>query len=490
MAKITDPDLLAQGVEVVFDTGAKTIELVIAGDLSTDGVTLQALYSFCKEEWKDDVDLIKFPFPFIAITEQKFDLVNGWDFLDTDTKNLIRDGGWALKDAGNVSLEEYMGFVTLGSIGGSDQVYIQQVLNGASANIVLTGPVNQAIKIYGDGTHGSVDYRSYFKCFVREYQKLYDQSQLSAIGKDNVTYQVYAFPLSNSSDLKITHADLVVSTDPPYDDIDVTYLDGTLFTAWQSGVPYVEDDVVSSGGRWYICILGHTSSGGDTPPNVTYWAAYTGERQIGASYYAFNKVINGNSATKEQIYEKIQYLLRQNSDIDAGAGTVTGKTADALLRFVGDTLITSAGVFIDAFATTDTNSIDFYDISGTKRAFPFIAAGTIQFNTNLVADASAIYKMYFTTNPAGDFGTATAVVVKDKDDVDIAGSVSGASITFSFAYDSNIQGGRSAGTDADVTIVAIGLSTAQYVLVTGTISRSNTNNFSLVSSLERNYSNV
>jgi hypothetical protein len=59
-----------------------------------------------------------------------------------------------------------------------------------------------------------------------------------------------------------------------------------------------------------------------------------------------------------------------------------------------------------------------------------------------------------------------------------------------FDYDGNIQrGAGSAGTDAPITVVAQGLSNAQYVKATGTIARSTANSISLVSSLERNYSN-
>ena len=437
MALITDPDLLAQGTEVVFDTANKTIQLVKAGDLTDDGVTLQAVYSFCKEQWKSDATLIKFPFPLVAITEQKFDLVNGWDFKDATTRNLLRYAGWALKDTSNVSLEEYMGFVTLGSIGSTDQIYYQQSSTGSATNVVLTGAANQAVKIYGDATHGNFDYRSYFKCFVRTYQKLYDQSQLSAIGQSSVTYQVYSFPLGNSADLKITHADATM-TSAPYNGMTITY-----FGSNQS-------------------------------------------RTIGASSYNFNVIIDGNGGTKEQIYEFVQYQLRQSTDIDNGAGTVTGKTASSLLKFVGDTLVTSNGVYIDDFATTDTNSIEFYDVGGVKRTFPYVAAGTISFNENLVNDTNAIYRMYFTSG----FGSASAILVNDKDAVAISGNVGGsASKSFTFDYDGNTQGGRTAGTDAPVTIVAIGLSTGQYVKATGTITRSNANSFSLVSSLERNYSN-
>ena len=71
----------------------------------------------------------------------------------------------------------------------------------------------------------------------------------------------------------------------------------------------------------------------------------------------------------------------------------------------------------------------------------------------------------------------------------ITGAIPGASQTYSYAYDGNAQrGGGSAGTDAPVTIVAIGLSTAQYVVATGTITNTGLT-ASLVAALERNFNN-
>jgi hypothetical protein len=71
------------------------------------------------------------------------------------------------------------------------------------------------------------------------------------------------------------------------------------------------------------------------------------------------------------------------------------------------------------------------------------------------------------------------------------GNVSGqSSITLTFDYDNNVQGGRTAATDASVTAVAIGLSTGQYVKATGLIERSTSNVISLVAALERNYQNI
>ncbi len=80
--------------------------------------------------------------------------------------------------------------------------------------------------------------------------------------------------------------------------------------------------------------------------------------------------------------------------------------------------------------------------------------------------------------------------MQDDAAVNMSGNVGGlSSKSLTFAYDTNTQGGRTAGTDATITVVAIGLSTGQYVKATGTIARSAANSVSLVSSLERNYEN-
>jgi hypothetical protein len=94
--------------------------------------------------------------------------------------------------------------------------------------------------------------------------------------------------------------------------------------------------------------------------------------------------------------------------------------------------------------------------------------------------------MFFTSG----FGTGSAIIVDDNSSADISGNISGASsVAFDFDYDGNTQGGRTAGTDASVTVVAIGLDTAQYVSATATLTRATGQNISLVAPLERNYDN-
>ena len=453
MAKITDPDNLVRSSSkanlgtdgnIWIDTATSKIGLAVFGSLSTDGVTLQAVYSYYSEELKSDAELPKFENPFISITEEKFELINGWDWEDQTTKDLIRDGGWALKSAG-VSQEEYMNVTTLGAFdnSGVDQAYYLQSTGGTPTDIVLTGEVNQAVKIYGDGSHGDFDYRGFFQMFLREQAKTYGFGDL--ITDQNIsalTYKKYALPLSNGTDLKVTESDITVDA------------------------------------------YGVTAT----------WHASPQSRTIGASDYDFSIIVEGNDRPKADIYMAVQSLLRKITDIDSGAGTERGDITESLMEFVGDTLKTKltsdGGVFIDNFNSADTNSIVFVDDTGAERTFPFVAAGSINFNDNLQNDVGAKYWMYFTSANGNDFGTTNAILVDNNAGVDIAGDVSGASsVSFDYDYDGNVQGGRTAGTDAAITLVGSGLGTAQYVKATGTIVRSNANNFSLVAALERNYSN-
>ena len=117
---ISDPDSLsasvklttetrAAGDEVFIDTTTKTISLYVDGALEIHGVTLKCLYSFLKEEWRFNEDLIQFPFPMTPITDEQFEFFNGWNLANSSiesynsgglilyTPELIRTGGWAVK---------------------------------------------------------------------------------------------------------------------------------------------------------------------------------------------------------------------------------------------------------------------------------------------------------------------------------------------------------------------------------------------------------
>jgi len=535
MPKITDPTDLVRNESVIWDvtvSTARKIGLSSSADVgasniaplesgSDSGVTGQALYSFAKEQWKSETDLIRIPFPFTSITKTQFDLVNNWNYVDDATRYLVRDAGWAvISGSNNVTTEEWVGIVTLGTLGSTDQVYFQQsgstqagkvgeTLVNVVQNFKMSGSVNQAVMQYSASFADTErNFRTVMNVFVREYQKTFGNASIqSTLSVPLQEYTVYSLPLTNATDTNISTTVESEATGSPYTDLTITFLSGSGFTTWGTGQSYTAgESVVQSAttGRWYIAGQSYTGPSSGTDADLTgssdgggAWDPFTGERQIAGSWYAFNKIVNfgvGQNLSISQGYTRLQYELRLNSDIDDGsqfpADTYIGLTTDVLTTFVGATLVTANGVYIDNFQDADTNSIDFYDVAGVVHRFPYVATGIIAFNTYLSGDTDAEFFMFFTSVPSGSFGTTDAVVVNDNDGLPITGSVGGSgSYSFTFDYDNNAQGGRTSGSNAAVTVVAIGLSTAQYVLATGTIERSKANSISLVSALERNYSN-
>jgi hypothetical protein len=531
MAKIVDPDQLNQATEVVIDVGAKTIQLLIAGNLDdndpgkSSGVTVQAVYSFLKEEWKDDNSLNKFKFPMKAIFEAKFEMINGWEWADQQSIDLLRDGGFRY----TTDDSEYACIISLGDMDDStgDQAYYQQTVgfDQSTATFDKKGEVNENIEVYDTGAG---DYRDFLKVYLREQGKLFSEGNL-LVDQDlsALTYQAYRVPLSNADDIKISIGDAEIATGVPFDGMDWSYLKGTGFSEWVDATTYTGEDVVYSTteGRWYFTPTGGTSDGDDTDlptsdTGVTDWEPYSGERQIGVNYYAFNRICDGNNGLAERIYEKAQYDLRQSSNINAdgeggasqgGFGTVNGDVAVLLCNFLGETLQTNPGVYIDNFNVNDQNRIEFFDITidgggvdsesvpvtTTKRTFPFVSAGDMEFSANLVSepDADTKYIMYFLNDDAGDdsgndFDTTGAIIVQDSSDLDISGQITAASKSFTFDYDNNTQRGvGSEGTDAPVIVTAQGLGGAEWVFAQFTITRATGLSFPVNAGDERNYLN-
>jgi hypothetical protein len=539
MALITDPDSLNQATEVTISTAARTFTLNIAGNLSADGVTGQAFYSWLKEEWKSDANLIPYPFPMIGITPEQFEFVDGWKLANDASRKLIRTAGWKEIDVTGATNREYCGITTLGDIDATsktvgDKAYYSFSSNPSQTFFTYAGPVDEAVQFYGDASNGNFDYTNdTLNLYIRIEGKLYG-SCFSTESTIQAKVIKLSGPLAEADDAKITHTDAQIAGDAPY-----------------------------------------------TGMGIEFFSSAQTKTGFSTGSHDFGIVVDGNAGTVEQIYEFLQWSLRQNSDIDDGTGTHLGTLTDAFAQFVGDRLDTLAvtnsegggtGVFLDDVATDDTNSMRMIDNTGTYREYPFVATGNIIFNTNLQNDADAIYRMFFlythatavsdlavssssganasldsaggnlpslsqndyiyvagftndennglwqitdaspsatqadatkidAINPINEtatactvgenpFGTPSAILVDDNSAADISGNVSGASsIGYDFDYDGNTQGGRTAGEDATVIVVAIGHGTAQYVAAAGTIARQTGNNVSLVAALERNYSN-
>lgn len=443
MAKITSRASLNVGTELTINETARTFTLNEAGNLvAKDGVTLQALYSKFADLWTTTTYQDS-PFPLNAIDalsgQYYFGVdaggnYNGWKPASDATRNMLRDGGWREYSSAGVLNREYAGFVGLGAINTGAQPYYILNASDAPTDYPFADQFNVGVQVYGDAANGDFDKRTYAKTYCREYGKKYKDSVLADTGKTATGAFLVNFLISNEDDLKIQANDAAM-TGAPYDGITVSYY--------------------------------------STNQN----------RLIGGANYPFRIIVDGNGATLEQIYTKIQYMLRQNSDINTAgdAGSVTGKTAASLLSFVGDTLVTSIGVYIDDIQSADSNRIEFYDQNGVKRTNPYTAAGALSFNAALVGAGSS-YRLFF----SADYGTASAVTVKNASGVDIAGIISASPIPFDFDYDGDTLGGT-AGTDKAVTLIGIKPGSGKFAVATGTLTRSKAISLSLVGEADRAY---
>ena len=441
---------------IVIDTDASPAQSPISR-IDSDGVAGQATYSFFKEEWKSDATLIPHPFPMIAITPEQFEFISDWEPENNKSRLRIKSAGWREIDELDNLKKEFFGAITLGAFAeATDQGYYQQGTDTedttAATNFDRPNAVNEPVLIYEenvpvdttspghtfaastitrndggsfltdgyqigarvvvigdvssspskDGTYvltdvtGTVltvsgspftgitglsqtarlakEFRNAFTIFLREgYDagfttgKTYASANLDDIGVTTLTYQAYRFPVSNAADLKVTNSDATIIARSP--EVTITYY--------------------------------------STPQTFTGFVADAASTQSPNTEANFGIVIDAMGYTAEETYEFIQYSLRQAADIDSGAGTVAGNIADELLEFVGDSLQTlsatnplggGTGVYITNFDSNDTNRLSFADNEfGTtsRRTFPFVAAGTINFNANLVADSMGTFWMFY-----------------------------------------------------------------------------------------------
>lgn len=456
MAKLTSKASLNVGTELVIDESAKTIQLLAAGNLVfKDGVTLQAVYSKLVDLWATSTyQDSEFPMYAIDALSGQFQIgtdgatFSGWTWADTSTRTALRDGGWAEYNDVGVKTAEYVGAVGLGSITpvSTCQPYYHLGATDAAINFPFTDQFNVGVKVYDNV---SLDKRTYFKAYIREYGKKFKSSTLADTGSSGTGPFKQNFLVANEDDLKIT---TLLGTDQATGD------------AAMSGAPY-------------------------SGITVAYYTVAQ-SRTIAGVARDFKIIIEGNGGTLEQIYAKVQYLLRQNSDINTGgtAGTKTGKIQSDLLTFVGDTLVTSQSVFIDDVLSADSNRVEFYDDTNTKRTNLYTAAGNMTFNAPLVGAGSS-YRLMFKDPPGAgnDFGESGAITVNNAAGTPITGTISASSVAFDYDYDGNVQGGYTGGTDRNVVLIGIKPGAGKYVAAEGVLTRSKAISLSLVAEADRVY---
>jgi len=197
--------------------------------------------------------------------------------------------------------------------------------------------------------------------------RTFAQADLAAAGETVLSNRLFTFGLSNAQDLDISASDATIDGNTPYTGMTITYY--------------------------------------ATPQSKG------GSGDLVGGPYNFGIVINGNNGTNTQVYEWTQRQLRKSTDIDADADTAIGKMMDGLMRFLGPTLQVGStdgglsfptnpdgggsGVFVDSLNSASRNDTVYYDNLGTERSHPLGVPVTLDFNSTILDDSLAKYKLYF-----------------------------------------------------------------------------------------------
>jgi hypothetical protein len=528
MAKIIDPDDLVVDTEITFDLPSLTFTLVATGNLvAKDGVTGNALWAKFVDLWTTAA-YQPYPFPMNILDARSGQYIfgqdpggtyNGWAPADDTTRGYIRDAGWSEYDDAGVLQHQAVGMVGLASgfpIGA--QFYYQLTATGAKADFTYLDAPNEAIMVYEDA---GIDSRTFFKLYCREEGYLYDDGVLGDVGETGTGAYKLQLPIAVGADLDITDTDANVSTIEPYISTNIKYFDQAFSKEVESTTERDFGIVIDVGG----CHSGAdgaapgaasvlTSAEGGMTPDVFIGGTlevYEGTDKgtiypitdndattitvtgiiASSTDISFTAFLAAPEATDlDEIYSKVAYQLRQDSDINEIAGTVNGATAGLLLNFVGSSLKAGfytpanpngggTGVIIQGFNAADLNDMVFYDNGGDSRVYSYASAGLMKYNTPLTEGSTGYYRMYFLNDDAPgdnngyDYETADAITVNDKDGSPITGTISSGSMPFTYDYTNNVQRGSSSGnSDAAVVLVAGNAGEAKPVVATGTISAS------------------
>ena len=364
------------------------------------------------------------------------DAVTGFDVTGTNTIERNDGGNWSddgYQVGGQVTIRAAQTSANNGSW------TITSVQDSVDGNLVVSGTLTNDT---ADQTLvAAVDNSNTFTTYLRVRDadpegKTFDQSNLTSAGETAISSKIIKFPLANATDLDITATDASITGGGPWDQIVVRYFD-QAFNREVDGATNRDFGIVVDVGT-------HSGVDGSAPGAASVLTTAEGGMGVNAYQNGTLRIhegtdenttfpITSNTATtitvtgtiasatdvsftaqrqtpvvadKNEIYEKVQYLLRQASDMDATDQTVVGKTADELASFVGPTLKMGtalptnpngggSGVIIEGFDANDTNDLVFTDNAGDEYTYPFVSAGTLVFNQGLVDDTDGEYWLFF-----------------------------------------------------------------------------------------------
>lgn len=376
--------------------------------------------------------------------------------------------------------------------------------------------------------------------------KTFSQANLASAGETILGNRIFKFPLANGTDLKIAETDANIDTNAPYTGMSLT-IHATPQSLGGSGElvggPYNFGFTLDANGgtsqqvyEWLQRQLRKTTdidsdSGTGIGRTIDGLARFVGDNFTagvdgagafptnpqGGGSGVFISNLNATSKNSTSMYDNTgtlrSYPIGTPVTLDFNQTLIDDTVAKYTLFFdrtirtaVSDLVvtagtgangtITSAGAGLPA--TLDAGVGAYIRISGFTDGDAAMN-GVYQVTGSIDSSSYDVTrwdgKTIVTTSAAACnldqhcIDTPDAIIVKDNLNADVTGLAS-SDYSFTFAYSTNTQGGRSGGTDAFVIAKAIGQDTAQYTQSTiQQIESATAKTIPLVAQQERNFNN-
>ena len=435
------------------------------------GVFGQPLYSRAMIDWKDDNFLIaNAAFPMLNIDSDAGKYLlgqdasgnnSGWNFVDNAefgvrTRKLVRNMGWQEIDSAGAVTAEYAAIRSNASVEDADRdlAYFQfgtDTIVDDTVDFEMAGPVDESIKVLDatvtreQGTPNGFAFAAagdtitrVGNSYITDGYKVGGRA-IVANAEDPANDGTYVITVLTATVMTVENTDgstvsFTLNTDDNTATID---LDNRF--AFSLKLRPRDDDAVGKSfaqqgladalasqlsNRAFIFGLGTVADAditatdatitGSAPWNamtITFHATPQARAGLVGGSFNFGIIIDGNNGTVNEIYEFVQWSLRQLTDIDNDADTNIGRTIDGLLRFNGSILEFGSvdgglsfptnpdgggsGVFCDNVASADANNVRFWDNLNSLKQNPETISVTLDFNQILIDDTIAEGDLFY-----------------------------------------------------------------------------------------------
>jgi hypothetical protein len=450
---------------IFFNTTTGEIELITASELATidmtargggaavanplndtDGVKMEALYAFEREQRRLDENLRKYD-PYFEGSFKfagAYNIINSRKFAGTDRVK-VRGSGWReLASDGGID-RIYYGNVSLGNIESGSQPYYQLSQFGATVDYDKAGPIDEAIQVFGstgntpsDSGAGDFDTRTYEALSVRTYGYNHDRKVLADSGVSEMDGYSSGFALGESVHLTTNTTDHPLAS--VYNATPASQLaPWTNMTLEELDVARSEDGFNQGDAKSFTWVLNNPGNA-----SLVQCVAYL---DAIATVDADINTHSTNVTNGKQFNVWYRYT---------GAGKIQPIVGTASAADIGKA---GEGLFIENLTGADKLNIALIDDAGTELTYPFYVTNTVTVGANAVADTNAWFHCFFrdgADNAVGggdDFGTSGAVTVQTPDTTAVKGNINSLTqvvgelyrtanaVVFVFDYDGDTVGG-------------------------------------------------